>query len=293
MAARAKNRSPRHLVLDSQVMRNLQIAPALAPKTHALTCQETLDTLSPTSSMQPVPYLKPDNQKTNLKIRSLADNLMHWVPFLPLAARLSASPQKSPKCSRVGTLRGFRLQREGRKKGEGREESCWVLVASVGTTKHPTTCVSFPMLHSARSCSQDPERRAGTALQLQVPTQPSVRTEEKGSVVGAQTVTDCYSRQQRTRLLILRWRVFNRMYGGNKLGQAGMARYLPPPHTELQRWQQGRNWLYLRPPSQWGCCFCEMNLCQISAESSWLHHAFALCLFSCDATHPVPPWQNR
>lgn len=156
MAARAKNRSPRHLVLDSQVMRNLQIAPALAPKTHALTCQETLDTLSPTSSMQPVPYLKPDKQKTNLKIRSLADNLMHWVTFLPLAARLSASPQKSPKCSRVGTLRGFRLQRDGRKKGEGREERCCGISGDNQALYLLLPHVSFPMLHRARSCSQDP-----------------------------------------------------------------------------------------------------------------------------------------
>lgn len=230
MAARAKNRSPRHLVLDSQVMRNLQIAPALAPKTHALTCQETLDTLSHTSSMQPVPYLKPDNQKTNLIIRSLADNLMHWVPFLPLAARLSASPQKSPKCSSVGTLRGFRLQREGRKKGEGREERCCGISGD-----NQALYLLLPRVSSTvqGAAATTPERRAGTALQLQVPTQPSVRMEGKGPAVGAHRATDCYSRQQRTRLLILRWRVFNRMYGGNKLGQAGMAQYLPPPHAEL------------------------------------------------------------
>lgn len=34
--------------------------------------------------MQPVPYLKPDNQKANLIIRSLADNLTHcWCPSSP------------------------------------------------------------------------------------------------------------------------------------------------------------------------------------------------------------------
>jgi len=37
-----------------------------------------------------------------------------------------------------------------------------------------------------------------------VPTQPSVGMEGKGPAVGAHRVTDCYSRQQRTRLLILR-----------------------------------------------------------------------------------------
>lgn len=78
--------------------------------------------------------------------------------------------------------------------------------------------------------ARTPERRAGTALQLQVPTQPS---EGRGKVLlwELKRARDSYSRQQRH--LILRWRVFNRMYEDNKLGQAGMARYLPPPHAEL------------------------------------------------------------
>lgn len=80
-------------------------------------------------------------------------------------------------------------------------------VASVGTTKHFTCfCHMSPSPCSTEqgAAARTPERRAGTALQLQVPTQPSVGMEGKGPAVGAHMVTDCYSRQQRTRLLILR-----------------------------------------------------------------------------------------
>lgn len=289
MAARAKNRSPRHLVLDSQVMRNLQIAPALAPKTHALTCQETLDTLSHTSSMQPVPYLKPDNQKTNLIIRSLADNLMHWVPFLPLAARLSASPQKSPKCSSVGTLRGFRLQREGRKKGEGREERCCGISGDNQALYLLLPHVSPPQCKEL----QPRPLRGGQGPPYSFRCLPSLQSEWRGKVLlweltGRQTAT-AGSRG-------LAFSSWDEEFSTGCMGATNWARLVWPGTSHLptlSSWQQGRNWLYLGPPSQRGCGFCEMNLCQISAESSWLHHAFALCLFSCDATHPVPPWQNR
>ena len=57
--------------------------------------------------MQPLPYLKLDNQKANLM-------LALPVPILALAGRLSAPLKKSPACSE-GTLKGFRLERESGK----------------------------------------------------------------------------------------------------------------------------------------------------------------------------------
>lgn len=116
VAAHAMSGSPRHLLLDSQVMRSLQTAPALTPKTHALTCQEILDTLS---LMQPVPYLKPDNQKTNLIIRSLADNPMHECLFSPSQPGSHHLHKKALTCSSMGTLRRVQAAEGGREEGGG------------------------------------------------------------------------------------------------------------------------------------------------------------------------------
>lgn len=189
-AGYAVTRSLRLPLQDSQVMGSLQPARPLAPQTHAPPCKEILDILSPTSSMQPEPYLKPDNQKANpnLIIRSLADNLTrHWCPSSPSQPGSQHLRKKALHAAAYKPyrrmLRGFRLQREGGKEGEGCEKRCCVPVACIES--QGPAALYLPLLcappsprsavQEAGGCSQDPCSRAGpgasTASQLQVPAQ--------------------------------------------------------------------------------------------------------------------------
>lgn len=151
--------------------------------------------------------------------------------------------------------------------------------------------VSFPTLHSVRSWRWQPgPLRGGQGLPCSFRCLPSLQRGGERSCCGNSRGWETPTAGSRG---ILSW---DGEFSIGCMRTTNWDRLVWPGTSHLpmlSSWQQSWNWLYLGPPSQGGCGFCEMNLCQISAESSRLNHAFALCLFSCDATHPVLPWQNR
>lgn len=263
--------------------------------------------------MQPEPYLKPDNQKANpnLIIRSLADNLTrHWCLSSPSQPGSQHLREKALHAAAYKPyrrmLRGFRLQREGGKEGEGCEKRCCVPVACIES--QGPAALYLPLLcappsprsavQEAGGCSQDPCSRAGpgasTASQLQVPAQQHPAGRERPLLGGISWGTPTVPLLLIPEMKRAQWTVWGQQTGPGwhcpgspSLCTPSRGRWLWAPGS-----RRGADCTWGHP-AKGGRAFWEMKLIQISAESSQINHALAQHLFSCDATYPVPPQQNR